>query len=113
MWGSGFVGSTGTSVGPQWLISTYLLHTFGELCLSPVGLSSVTKLSPKPLVGQMMGTWFMGSALGNLIAGMVAGRMETLLLPELFGNVAFVAVGAGFVFLLFTPVIRKLTGGIK
>jgi POT family proton-dependent oligopeptide transporter len=81
--------------------------------LSPVGLSSVTKLSPKPLVGQMMGTWFMGSALGNLIAGLIAGQMEELPLPELFGNVAFIAVGAGVLFLLFTPLIRKLTGGIK
>ena len=113
MWGSGFVASEGATVGPGWLISTYLLHTFGELCLSPVGLSSVTKLSPKPLVGQMMGTWFMGAALGNLIAGMVAGQFEALPLPELFGNVAYIAVGAGVVFLLFTPFIRKLTGGIK
>jgi len=113
MWGSGFVESDGPGVSPGWLICTYFLHTFGELCLSPVGLSSVTKLSPRPLVGQMMGTWFMGAALGNLIAGLVAGQFETLPLPELFGIVAYIALGAGFVFLIFTPVLKKLSGGIK
>jgi POT family proton-dependent oligopeptide transporter len=113
MWGSGFVNTDGLGVSPGWLISTYFLHTFGELCLSPVGLSSVTKLSPRPLVGQMMGTWFMGAALGNLIAGLVAGQFETLPLPELFGNVAYIALGAGIVFLLLTPFLRKMTGGIK
>jgi POT family proton-dependent oligopeptide transporter len=113
MWGSGFVSNDGPGVSPGWLISTYFLHTFGELCLSPVGLSSVTKLSPRPLVGQMMGTWFMGAALGNLIAGLVAGQFEKLPLPELFGNVAYLALGAGVVFLLITPFLKKMTGGIK
>ena len=113
MWGSTFIGQSLYGVTPFWLITTYLLHTFGELCLSPVGLSSVTKLSPKPLVGQMMGTWFMGAALGNLIAGLVAGQFELLPLPELFGNVAFIAIGAGVIFLLLSPVLNRMTGGIK
>jgi len=113
MWGSGFVNTDESGVSPGWLISTYFLHTFGELCLSPVGLSSVTKLSPRPLVGQMMGTWFMGAALGNLIAGLVAGQFESLPLPELFGNVAYIALGAGVVFLLLSPFLKKMTGGIK
>ncbi len=56
-------------VSPMWLVVTYFLHTSGELCLSPIGLSSITKLAPKKLVGQMMGIWFMGASLGNLIAG--------------------------------------------
>jgi len=113
MWGATYTDPNGPGVSPAWLISTYFLHTCGELCLSPVGLSSVTKLSPKPLVGQMMGTWFMGSALGNLIAGLVAGQFETLPLPELFGNVAYVSLAAGLLFLLFAPLMGKLTGGIK
>jgi POT family proton-dependent oligopeptide transporter len=113
MWGSGFVGPEGERVGPHWLITTYLLHTFGELCLSPVGLSSVTKLSPKPLVGQMMGTWFMGSALGNLIAGLVAGRIETSPLPELFGTVAVISLVAGVLYLIFTLLIKILFGDIR
>jgi len=113
MLGSTYAAAGGPGVSPMWLITTYLLHTFGELCLSPVGLSSVTKLSPKPLVGQMMGTWFMGSALGNLIAGLVAGQFETLPLPELFGNVAYVGLGAGALFLLFSPLLNRLTSGIR
>ena len=106
MWASTYINPDGPGVGPHWLITTYLLHTFGELCLSPVGLSSVTKLSPKPLVGQMMGTWFMGSALGNLIAGLVAGQFEKLPLVDLFGTVAFIAIGAGVLFFLLTPLLR-------
>jgi len=113
MWGSTYIGQSLYGVTPLWLITTYLMHTFGELCLSPVGLSSVTKLSPKPLVGQMMGTWFMGAALGNLIAGLVAGQFEKLPLPELFGNVAYIALGAGILFLLLSPFLNRMTGGIK
>ena len=69
--------SPDSPVNPMWLVVTYFLHTSGELCLSPVGLSSITKLSPKRLVGQSMGIWFMGTALGNLIAGLLAGQMDT------------------------------------
>ena len=67
---------SGDSVLPTWLFFTYLLHTTGELCLSPVGLSSISKLAPKRFVSQMMGIWFLGSALGNIIAGLVAGRFD-------------------------------------
>jgi POT family proton-dependent oligopeptide transporter len=96
----------------MWLVVTYFVHTLGELCLSPVGLSSVTKLAPKRLVGQMMGTWFMGAALGNLIAGLVAGQFETLPLPKLFLMVAVMAAGTGFLFLIFSKPIKKLIGGV-
>jgi hypothetical protein len=61
--------SSGGKVLPTWLVATYLLHTIGELCLSPVGLSSVTKLAPRRFAGQMMGVWFLATALGNLLAG--------------------------------------------
>jgi POT family proton-dependent oligopeptide transporter len=97
-------------VGSMWLITTYFLHTLGELCLSPVGLSSVTKLSPRRFVGQMMGTWFMGSALGNLIAGLVAGGFQSMPLPALFGSVAKVTGIAGLVLLVFSKPIRSLIG---
>ncbi len=99
-------------VSPMWLVVTYFLHTSGELCLSPVGLSSVTKLSPKPLVGQMMGIWFMGASLGNLVAGLVAGQMETLPLVQLFGTVAAVVIGSGILFVLFKGPIKTLTMGV-
>jgi POT family proton-dependent oligopeptide transporter len=97
-------------VTPWWLVSTYFLHTVGELCLSPVGLSSVTKLAPRRLVGQMMGTFFMGNALGNLIAGLTAGSFSTMPLPRLFGTIAWVTGAGGLLLLLFSPLIRRLIG---
>ncbi len=100
----------GTLVGMHWLIATYLLHTVGELCLSPVGLSSVTKLSPRRLVGQMMGTWFMGTALGNLIAGLAAGGFAGMSVGELFAAVAKVSAVAGIVLLIFARPLRRLMG---
>ncbi len=65
-----------SKVSAMWLTMTYLLHTTGELCLSPVGLSTITKLAPKRIVGQMMGIWFLATSLGNLIAGLIAGRFN-------------------------------------
>ncbi len=110
-WGSMFVG--GGKVSPMWLIVTYFFHTVGELCLSPVGLSSITKLSPQRLVGQMMGTWFMGAALGNLIAGLVAGYIESFQQYMLFAVVGgFVAV-TGLIFVVFYKPIKSLGGGIN
>jgi POT family proton-dependent oligopeptide transporter len=100
-------------VSPMWLVVTYFLHTSGELCLSPIGLSATTKLSPKPLVGQMMGLWFMGAALGNLIAGLAAGQMEAFPLPILFGTVAGIAIGSGILFVLLKGPITKLSVGVE
>lgn len=109
--------STGTTannpVSPNWLVATYFLHTCGELCLSPVGLSSITKLSPKHLVSQLMGIWFIGAALGNLIAGTVAADFDTLPLPELFGNVVLNTAGAGLLFLILAIPIKRMMGGVK
>lgn len=109
-WGATFLKTEADKLGLHWLVLTYLLHTFGELCLSPVGLSSVTKLSPARFVGQMMGIWFLGSSLGNLIAGLVGGQLEAMPMNELFGLVALVVIVAGGFFLIFTPVIKKLIG---
>jgi proton-dependent oligopeptide transporter, POT family len=67
--------AAGNLVGPGWLAMVYLVHTFGELCLSPVGLSAFSKLAPARLVGQSQGLWFMGTALGNLGSGLVAGEI--------------------------------------
>jgi proton-dependent oligopeptide transporter, POT family len=102
----------GHKVSPMWLVLTYLLHTFGELSLSPVGLSTVTKLSPQRTVGQMMGVWFMSMSLGNLIAGRVAGQFEAMPLPQLFGAVAAVAIGAGLILALFVRPLRRMMGGV-
>lgn len=73
----------------------------------------VTKLAPARLVGQMMGTWFMGAALGNLVAGLVAGRIDSLPPEQLFMVVAGIVVGAGVLFLLFSPIINRMTHGVK
>ncbi len=109
----------GNQVLPTWLIMTYLFHTTGELCLSPVGLSAVTKLSPKKLVGQMMGIWFMSIAFGNLIAGRIAGQFDDAsiqadptLLPDLFWLIVMTTVGGGLLLLLFNKPIKKLMGNI-
>jgi len=110
-WGATYT-TGGNLVNPGWLIVTYFLHTVGELCLSPVGLSSVTKLSPKRLVGQMMGIWFMGAALGNLVAGLVAGQFERLPLPGLFLSVAVTVGSFGLLFFLFSKPVKKLMGGV-
>jgi POT family proton-dependent oligopeptide transporter len=110
-WGSTYVEAG--KVGMRWLVATYFLHTVGELCLSPVGLSSVTKLAPERLVGQMMGTWFMGSALGNLVAGLAAGYIESMPLPRLFLNVALFVIAGGAMFLLFSKPIRRLCHGVN
>jgi POT family proton-dependent oligopeptide transporter len=110
-WGASFT-TGGARVSMLWLIVTYLLHTVGELCLSPVGLSSVTKLSPRPLVGQMMGTWFMGTALGNLIAGLAAGGFQGMSVEELFLSVAKVTGIAGVILLVLAKPIRRFMGAL-
>ncbi len=111
-WGASYT-TGGQLVSPAWLIVTYFFHTVGELALSPVGLSSVTKLSPPRLVGQMMGIWFMGTALGNLISGLVAGRMETLPVEKLFSTVGMVAVGTGLLFFVFSRPIKRLASDVN
>lgn len=106
----------GEQVAPTWLVSTYLLHTFGELCLSPVGMSAVTKLSPPRLIGQMMGTWFLGMALGNLLAGLLAGYLggdSVAHMPASFLAVFATTAGPGVLLWLWAPQLRKLMGDVR
>ena len=110
-WGATYANEEGPGVSPGWLIGTYFFHTVGELCLSPVGLSSITKLAPGKYVGQMMGIWFMGAALGNLFAGLIGGKFESLPLPDLFFSVAMVVIISGLLFAIFSKPIKKLIGG--
>lgn len=99
----------GFRVSPMWLVVTYLLHTIGELCLSPVGLSSMTKLAPDRVKGMIMGVWFLGASMGNLIAGNVTKLYGSLTVPQLFGAVAvFCFVPAIVMFLLVVPIRRML-----
>ena len=103
-------------VSMMWLVMTYFLHTVGELTLSPVGLSMTTKLAPKKFAGQMMGIWFIGAALGNLIAGLFAGNFDennTGQMPDLFMSVVFTSVGAGILFIILSPWMKKWMGDVK
>ena len=98
------------------LVLTYLLTVFGELCVSPVGLSTVTKLAPARLVGQMMGVWFLGSSLGKLMAGLIAGTFDPndlAAMPGRYLDIVFYACGIGAVLLLLSPRITKLMGGVR
>ena len=102
-------------VGMFYLVFAYLCHSIGELTLSPVGLSATTKLAPKRYVGQMMGIWFVGAALGNLIAGLFAGgfsETDPSTLPPLFMSVVMIGVGSGIFFLVFSGVLRKWMGDV-
>ena len=106
------VGSGGAvKVSPWWLVSSYFLQTVGELSISPVGLSSMTKLSPRRYVGQMMGVWFLATALGNLIAGLVGGSVNPEKLaetPKLFMLTTSSLVVAGVVLALLIVPIRNM-----
>jgi proton-dependent oligopeptide transporter, POT family len=123
MWASYSVvsdGVVGAEAGAGWLVVTYLLHTFGEICLYPTGLSAVTKLSPPSLKGQLMGIWFMSLAFGNLVAGLFAGEFDEnaiiaqpTLLPNLFFTVVKVILTSGLVILIFNKPIRKLMGNVR
>jgi proton-dependent oligopeptide transporter, POT family len=120
MIGASYVVINGDQPLPGWLFLTYLLHTFGEIFLYPIGLSGITKLSPKRLVGQMMGVFFMALALGNLIAGLFAGDIDEKevaqnphLLVDLFQFITIMMMVSAFVVLLLLRPLRKLMGGVK
>jgi POT family proton-dependent oligopeptide transporter len=98
----------GIRVSPLWLVATYLLHTIGELCLSPVGLSAMTRLAPARIVGLTMGVWFVALSAGNYLGGRVGGLYESFSLPQLFGAVAIFAAGAAVVLALLIRPIRRM-----
>jgi POT family proton-dependent oligopeptide transporter len=102
--------ANGTAVSPWWLIVTYLCHTVGELLLSPIGLSAMTKLAPVRIASFIMGVWFLSISVGEFIGGRIAAVYEDFSLPYLFGGVfLFCAVCAGGLMLL-NPFMRKLMG---
>ena len=103
-------------VSPWWLVGSYFFQTVGELSLSPVGLSSMTKLSPRRYVGQMMGIWFLASALGNLIAGLLGGNVDPSKLeqtPQLFTITTVSLLVSAVVLALLVVPIRKMMGEAK
>ncbi len=100
-------------VGAQWLLMVFFLHTVGELCLSPVGLSAMTKLAPPRIVGQMMGIWFLGTSLGNWIGGRVGGLFESFPLSQIFFYVFASSALAALIMFLLIPWTKRLMGEVK
>ena len=122
----GMKSSEGLQTGVFWIILIYLLHTLGELSLSPVGLSSVTKLSPQRIVGFMMGMWFFASAAGNYVAGLIAratasgssgeagdvfNLAQKQAFMDVYTDVGIIAIGCGIFLAIITPLLKKLMHG--
>lgn len=110
-------GAQTASVGIIWLILAYLFHTLGELSLSPLGLSYVSKLVPAKIIGMMFGVWYIAIGLGNKLAGSMGGMIDQITakysMSYFFMIFTVVAIAAGIVVMLLTPVIKKLMHGVK
>jgi POT family proton-dependent oligopeptide transporter len=100
-------------VAPWWLIVTYGLHTIGELCLSPVGLSTVTKLAPARYGGVMMGVFFFAIGMGNMLAGLAGSISESLQPALLFGGLFGITTAMALVLGALTPRIKRMMGTIR
>ncbi|MGH8584405.1 MAG: peptide MFS transporter [Gammaproteobacteria bacterium] len=116
-----YLSDQGSKVSPGWLVGTYFLHTCGELCLSPVGLSCVTRIAPLRFAAMLMGTWFLSSFAANLLAGYLAGMMDRVARGEVFqvlgGQADFFLIlvlsscAAGLVLLAMSGYVRRLIEG--
>jgi POT family proton-dependent oligopeptide transporter len=102
------MADAGAQVSPLWLIGTYLLHTIGELSLSPVGLSAMTRLAPMRYAGLMLGVWFLASSVGNFIGGNVSGFYETFTTDQIFMAVAGFTLVMCIVLALFVKPIKRM-----
>jgi len=125
VYGAQFPDQAGV-VSAWWLIVAYLLHTTGELCLSPVGLSAVTKLAVPSVVGVMMGTWFLASAYSSYVAAQIAtiaarpANESSLKLTdalsgytELFSQLLTIGLAGGAVLLVLSPVLKRMMHGVR
>ncbi len=114
MVGAAWIVVSGHKVLPTWLALTYLLHTTGELCLSPVGMSATSKLSPRRFGSRLMGTWFLFTALGELLAGLIAASFSARDvgdMPHIYATVAIVSIAVAVVLAAFAiPIQRHLIG---
>lgn len=110
-------GAQVASVSMIFLIAAYLFHTLGELCLSPVGLSYVSKLSPKRLVGMMFGVWFASSALANLLGGFTGSYIDYIVdnysMADFFMIFTLIPIGAGIIMLILNRKLLKMMHGIR
>ncbi|HXJ30991.1 MAG TPA: peptide MFS transporter [Gemmatimonadales bacterium] len=104
--------AAGIKVSPLWLVAAYFIEEWGELCLSPVGLSAVTKLAPKRIVSFMMGVFFLSNSLGNKLAGWTAGFFSSMPLSQLFGAVAAVCLVAAVIMFVLVKPVKRMMGGV-
>ena len=103
-------------MAPAWLLATYVLQEWGDLCLSPVGLSTMTKLAPARFVGQVMGLWFLAIALGNNLAGQLSGEYDATnlgTLPHLFTQIAVWSFACATLMLILVPIMKRLMGPVR
>ena len=105
--------ATGSAVSPLWLVACYLLHTIGEMCLSPVGLSGMTKLAPARAAGFIMGVWFLATGMGNWLAGKAGSLYDTVPLPKLFAAVAAVAMVSALVLAFLVRPTKRMMSGVS
>ena len=126
VWGADFAGSD-FKVGLVWLAGLYLIHSIAELCISPVGLSMITKLSIARIVGMMMGVWFLSISVAQYVAGIVAqvasvetvgGQVTNLKVSldtysEVFWTIGLVSAGIGVLLLLISPLLKRWMHGVK
>lgn len=107
----------GVKVSMIWLILAYLFHTLGELCLSPVGLSYVSKLVPPRMIAFMFGMWYLAIAIGNKLAAVLGGQIENITeeysLSTFFLIFTIVPIAAGSIVILLNPILKKLMHGVK
>ena len=110
-------GAQTASVSIIWLILAYLLHTLGELSLSPVGLSYVSKLVPATKIGMMFGLWYIAIGLGNKAAGSMGGMIDSITseysMSTFFLIFTFIPIIAGLIVMSLTPIVKKLMHGVK
>ncbi len=110
-------GAKVASVSMLWLILAFLFHTLGELCLSPVSLSYISKLVPGRMIAMMFGVWYIAIAIGNKIAGTMGGKIDAITeqysMTTFFLIFTLVPVGLGVIAILLNPLMKKLMHGIR
>ena len=107
------LAATGVKVSVLWLTVTYLFHTWGELSISPVGLSAMTKLAPARIVSLIMGVWFLGASVGNYLGGQMASLYSSMSLSTLFGVVGAFGLACAVLMFAFNKPLTRLMGGVQ
>jgi len=109
----GEVESESIKASIYWMLGTYLIHTCGELCLSPIGLSMVTKLAPVKLASLLMGVWFLSSFIANNLAGLTVGVVKKLGAMTIFGGIAGFTILMGLILIGLNRKLLSMMHGVK